>query len=439
MGSGVSSHTSNDHIDVGMRGQKFKERHHGTAPEPRPTKRKSFIQRWMHYGKKSEKAKKRWNHLSQDAYFTKKGTNTGKIFENKLSTLGPTLINLKNAQDKQDKYHGKSIDRKDKDYDPILIFELDYTSLAAVLIQRLIRGHLTRSAYNFGLHGTLKDLNKLKENNNYLTTTMKKGQNTVETKTEYPESPSASGSPTTSSPTINATPPSKQPQQSNEESPTTTPSNTATPSTNTAMRLQMTDKYFEHHHEMTEMFKQKAIRAKKLGDIKLALEYMQKYKALKMFIPNSNASPSSTLSTSPAIFVKHFNDGSAHLVEDYKQKAMSARKNQDTKLALQYMTKYKSLHSLTKDSRQESPPTTTPPVSTADTESAKRSLKKRIETTKKAAIDAKRAGEVTEALTQMKLYKSLIAEQRTIGLSEQPETGATAGNSQKKKTRNLPS
>ena len=56
---------------------------------------------------------------------------------------------------------------------------------------------------------------------------------------------------------------------------------------------------------------------------------------------------------------------------------------------------------------------------------------------KKAAIDAKRAGEVTEALTQMKLYKSLIAEQRTIGLSEQPETGATAGNSQKKKTRNL--
>ena len=77
MGSGVSSHTSNDHIDVGMRGQKFKERHHGTAPEPRPTKRKSFIQRMMHYGNKSEKAKKRWNHF--DLLLAK--------FEKKLQSL----------------------------------------------------------------------------------------------------------------------------------------------------------------------------------------------------------------------------------------------------------------------------------------------------------------------------------------------------------------
>ena len=94
---------------------------------------------------------------------------------------------------------------------------------------------------------------------------------------------------------------------------------------------------------------------------------------------------------------------------------MSARKNGNTKLAIEHMQKYKSLQSLLlgTDSRQESSPTASSPRSPSS-ETDRRELALRIETAKKAAISAKKNGNVTEALAHMKDYKSLLAEEKTL-------------------------
>jgi len=187
---------------------------------------------------------------------------------------------------------------------------------------------------------------------------------------------------------------------------------------------------------MTELFKRKAIAAKRAGDIPLALQYMQKYKMLQESIINSPQEQQQNTSTSPVAamrttagtpvslgslgkaaspqLIQTMNGGNIELVEDYKQQAISAKKSGDTKSAIKFMSKYKALktsliHS-EKDSRQESSPATTPPFIN-DGADDNASLAVQIELAKRAAIDAKRGGNIAEAVSHMKRYKTMVMQQ----------------------------
>ena len=113
------------------------------------------------------------------------------------------------------------------------------------------------------------------------------------------------------------------------------------------------------------------------------------------------------------------------------------------------MTKYKELRSLLdNDSRQElsSSVTTPPPAGQAADET---DLTVQIETAKKAAINAKKRGSTTEALSHMKKYKTLIVRQRSmrsVEVVQNEETSTTTpskqnpsnGSSQKGRNRRSP-
>ena len=190
------------------------------------------------------------------------------------------------------------------------------------------------------------------------------------------------------------------------------------------------------HEDMIELFKRKAIAAKRAGDIQLALQYMQKYKMLQESIINSPQEQQQNTPTSPVPtmrttagtpvslgslgkaaspqLIQTMNGGNIELVEDYKQQAISAKKSGDTKSAIKFMSKYKALktslsHS-EKDSRQESSPAITPPFFN-DGADDNASLAVQIELAKRAAIDAKRGGNIAEAVSHMKRYKTMVMQQ----------------------------
>jgi hypothetical protein len=346
----------------------------------------------------------------------------------------------------------KSMNRDDYFYDPLLAFRLDCTSLAAILIQRLVRGHLARGKVQIRLASALRfkrmgknnqpkqdEQEQISQSTNSTQrdkTNMRQKSKPNEThSTPYPESPSVNGSPSSTTTDDSNDNNNNNNSQSNITSSSKSTEDIGDDTNNKSSLLVVANNSYsqEIYQEIIEMYKQKAITAKRAGDTAYAIENMQKYKTMK---ENNNGEASSDcflfeggtyVSASP-LLLSMIHEGSIALVEDYKCKAIGAKKAGDTRLAINYMTKYKALQrALAKDKRQESSSATTPPsnfAATATPTSQRKEyegLANQIETAKKAAISAKRAGDTTTALTHMKSYKSLIVRQRSM-ISSEKET-----------------
>ena len=458
MGSGASTakRRTSHNRELGLR---FQHQIEMSKAQPR----KSFLNRIIHYGSASERSKERWETLSSDFTGNQPKKIRSVLFERQLSTLGPTQRQLHLAQTQDENLVGKSMERDDFGYDPLLVFELDCKSLAAVVMQRLIRGHLIRARYTAQVQKTVVRLGEIEN---------RRHQQEIEQKERNERN-----EPNTL--TQNKQKTTMLPHHSDSVSIPSSPSSTTHTTT-------ITDKHFEHHDQMTEMFKQKAIAAKRAGDVRSALQHMQKYKILQTFTPTAVAAavaaaavvdqptatevsasmplttttatlpsmpltpltpstpstPSSTppSSTSPTFAASPFliqtiNEGSLHLVEEYKQKAISARKNGDTQLAIQYMIKYKSLNASLKDeSRLEISSPSSSSNGQIEYEHQRKNLSVQIETAKQTAMGLKRRGEITEALSKMKLYKSLLAQQTALDNEQE-----LIKSGKKRRSPNLPS
>jgi hypothetical protein len=436
MGSGTSSAatkaTDEDGMIFGLRSKKFQEQEDPDKFESRRNRnnrkrQETFLSRQI--SKIMPKGKKRWRKVSNDFSFNQpqRGMNGTHINQREFSTVGPSTVHLMRAQQYNSMYVNKSLNRYEAGYDPILAFEVDCTSLAAVLIQRLIRGHLTRETFKLKL---------LKLNGGIIPS-----QKQAQLKMQKQQQSNAASS---DAQHLLSTPPD---HESNERSTyPESPSENLFPSSSSAVGVvsAAVDKIIrskEMYQEMTEMYKRLAIVAKRTGKTALALQHMHRYKTL-------HVSNSELAQSSPAL-IQTIHEGSQVLVEEYKRKAIAAKKDGNTKLAIHYMTKYKELRSLLdNDSRQElsSSVTTPPPAGQAADET---DLTVQIETAKKAAINAKKRGSTTEALSHMKKYKTLIVRQRSmrsVEVVQNEETSTTTpskqnpsnGSSQKGRNRRSP-
>ena len=252
MGSGASStkRRASHNRDLGLRFQHQIEMSKAAQP------RKSFLNRIIHYGSASERSKERWETLSADFTGNQPKKTRSMLFERQLSTLGPTQRQLHLAQTLDENLVGKSMERDDFGYDPLLVFELDCKSLAAVVMQRLIRGHLIRARYKAQVQETVVRLGEIEN---------KRQQQQIE---------------------------QNEPNTQNEQKTIILPHHSdsvSTPSSpsSATYTTTITDKHFEHHDQMTEMFKQKAIAAKRAGDVRSALQHMLLLMLLLLLLPIS--------------------------------------------------------------------------------------------------------------------------------------------------------
>ena len=131
MGSGASTakRRTSHNRELGLR---FQHQIEMSKAQPR----KSFLNRIIHYGSASERSKERWETLSSDFTGNQPKKIRSLLFERQLSTRGPTQRQLHLAQTQDENLVGKSMERDDFGYDPLLVFELDCKSLAAVVMQR---------------------------------------------------------------------------------------------------------------------------------------------------------------------------------------------------------------------------------------------------------------------------------------------------------------
>ena len=465
MGSGASVRSQREQEEVeddgemfGLRGKKFRLKNNPVLMGTKMKKRKkqSFLSKKIFGARPVIR-----NQISDDFTFANPTRGQPK---NDLTGLGPNSNMMMVHANKFDiKYtSNKSMNRDDYFYDPLLAFRLDCTSLAAVLIQRLVRGHLARGKVQIRLASALR-FKRMGKNNQrkqeeqeqisqstnsthsitVVPLSMLRDETNIRQKskpnethsTPYPESPSVNGSPSSTTTDDSNDNNNNNNSQSNITSSSKSTEDIGDDTNNKSSLLVVANNSYsqEIYQEIIEMYKQKAITAKRAGDTAYAIENMQKYKTMK---ENNNGEASSDcflfeggtyVSASP-LLLSMIHEGSIALVEDYKCKAIGAKKAGDTRLAINYMTKYKALQrALAKDKRQESSSATTPPsnfAATATPTSQRKEyegLTNQIETAKKAAISAKRAGDTTTALTHMKSYKSLIVRQRSM-ISSKKET-----------------
>lgn len=277
-------------------------------------------------------------------------------------------------------HEGASIDRTSPVYDPLLVFKIDTTVLAAINVQRLVRGYMVREAFrkNMFKKSALNPLDKL----------------------PVP---------------ANLSPSTRSPQADNSSEPGTSPSTSPPISTTPANRFVEEGSPSHHTLNLIEAYRQKAINARRAGDTKLALDYMAMFKTLKQLIEGGNVplegnsmdgrshnyqkSLSEDLQFSPVRF------------ESLKRKAISARKLGKNDLALQYMTEYNYMISSMKGTGEggDGSQSGSPLPAKHPTPERNIPLDEQIRLAKLSAISAKRDGQNAEAVFQMKRYKSLLA------------------------------
>jgi hypothetical protein len=336
--------------------------------------------------------------LSQDFGFQHQKDSMSLSIEAKGSwkrkfSLGPT----NNFKVMETLVNGRSIERKSECYDPLLVFTMDTTVLAAITVQRLVRGYFARKQLRTHLGGSrgqrLASLvaspssSQELRNNSAFTNTGSSG---------------GGGSSSDGSRVIGSIGGGASMRSRNQEE----------------------DRHFEEKADVSMLdlvvsHKQKAIEARRAGDTKLALEHMGKFKALKESLGDSAADI-----LTPRMNRRGPADVTPESLETCKRKAIAARKAGSTELAVEYMADYMRMKaSLESQGRfsaggllgeGQSRSSSTSPATHIDNKNnskigAAATLEARIHAAKSAAILAKRAGRQDEAIAQMKRYKSLQA------------------------------
>ena len=295
--------------------------------------------------------------------------------------------------------NGRSIERSSPCYDPLLVFRMDTTVLAAITVQKLVRGYFARLHHQIKF-GELKQqrISKLMKSPSRVQAL----RDSAFTDVDARASQSAGGDGSCGS-------------------------GDGGEGASTRSRNQEDDKHLEEKTDARTLdlvlsHKQKAIEARQAGDTKLALEHMGRFKALKESLGDDAAdilTPRMNRRRSPA-------DITPVSIETCKRKAIAARKAGDTELAVEYMADYSRMKAYLESQARftasglqgegQSRSSSTSPatnIESLDNSADASSLEAQIDATKSAAILAKRAGRKDEAIAQMKRYKSLLARMPT--------------------------
>ena len=287
--------------------------------------------------------------------------------------------------------NGKSIEQDSPLYDPLLVFVMDTTVLAAITVQRLARGYCCRKEF--------RSRRDKKGHIHYLSSVIASpGATDLLRVSAFSRSPSTSANNDGMDYMNNSSIFSTMRKTNQEDEKWCTEPNSD-----------------DHTFELILSHKQKAIEARRAGDTQLALEHMEKFKSLKKSLGDKAVdilTPRMQRCGGPA-------DVTPEGLETCKRKAMAARKSGNTELALEYMAEYTRMKAslelqqsptdILSRSSSTSPATQDHVSSGSSSTGGNTALEEQIEAAKSAAILAKREGRQDEAIAQMKRYKSLLS------------------------------